>query len=221
MIHTYSLIHDDLPGMDNDDYRRGKPTNHKVFGEGIAILAGDALLTQAFECLADCGQKQREPQKALQAIKALAHASGTMGMVGGQVVDIVSENTQPTFALLEYIHGHKTAALIIAAVQLGGIYGGATEEQLERLSTYGENLGLAYQITDDILDICGDEAKIGKPVGSDVKNNKATFPALYGLERSREMAEAAVKRAIAALDGMPGDIGKLQVLAQGLIGREA
>lgn len=221
MIHTYSLIHDDLPGMDNDDYRRGKPTNHKVFGEGMAILAGDALLTQAFECLADDGIAHVEPQKTMLAVKELAAAAGSLGMVGGQVVDIISENTQPTYELLSYIHGHKTAALIIAAVKMGGIYGNASPKQLGQLAIYGENLGLAFQITDDILDLTGDEAKIGKPIGSDVKNNKATFPLLYGLERSQLMAQEAVDTAIAALEDMPGDTAKLIFMAHSLIGREA
>ena len=221
MVHTYSLIHDDLPGMDDDDYRRGKLTNHKVFGEGIAILAGDALLTQAFEVLADCALGQNEPQKAALAVKELAYASGTRGMVGGQVADIISEGKQPTQELLEYIHHHKTAALIIASVKLGGIFAGADSIQLAQLESYGRHLGLAYQITDDILDITGDAAKIGKPVGSDIKNNKATFPALFGLEQSRQMAKQAVDAAVKALDELPGDTAKLNVMAQSLIGREA
>lgn len=221
MVHTYSLIHDDLPGMDDDDYRRGKLTNHKVFGEGIAILAGDALLTQAFEVLADCALGQKEPQKAALAVKELAHASGTLGMVGGQVADIISEGKQPTQELLEYIHHHKTAALIIASVKLGGIFAGADAAQLAQLSAYGRHLGLAYQITDDILDITGDAAKLGKPVGSDIKNNKATFPALFGLEQSRQMAKQAVDAAVKALDELPGDTAKLTIMAQSLIGREA
>lgn len=221
MVHTYSLIHDDLPGMDDDDYRRGKLTNHKVFGEGIAILAGDALLTQAFEVLADGALLQGDPQKAALAVKELAHASGTLGMVGGQVADIISEGKQPTQELLEYIHHHKTAALIIASVKLGGIFAGADRLQLTQLESYGRHLGLAYQITDDILDITGDAAKIGKPVGSDIKNNKATFPALFGLEQSRQMAVKAVDAAIKALKELPGDTAKLSAMAQSLIGREA
>ena len=221
MVNTYSLIHDDLPGMDNDDYRRGKLTNHKVYGEGIAILAGDALLTQAFEVLADCGLRLNQPQKTAWAVKELAHASGSLGMVGGQVADIISEGQQPTKELLNYIHHHKTAALIMAAVQLGGIFGDAQPTELAHLKTYGRHLGLAYQITDDILDITGDEAKIGKPVGSDIKNNKATFPALYGLAQSQEMAQEAVEAAIRALGDLPGNTDKLMDMAKSLIGRQA
>ena len=221
MVHTYSLIHDDLPGMDNDDYRRGKLTNHKVFGEGIAILAGDALLTQAFEVLADCGLRSGYGPKSVWAAKELAHASGSLGMIGGQTADIISEGQTPTQSLLEYIHHHKTAALIIASVKLGGIFASASEAALAQLARYGRQLGLAYQITDDILDVTGDESKIGKPVGSDIKNNKATFPALYGLEKSRQMAEQAVAMAIQELKGLPGDTTKLADMAQSLIGREA
>lgn len=218
-IHTYSLIHDDLPGMDDDDYRRGKLTNHKVFGEGMAILAGDALLTVAFELLANMSNGQNE-QQLLQVIKEIAVASGTMGMVGGQVVDLQSENTEPTEELLQYIHTHKTGALITASVRVGGILGGATEEELEQLSIYGEKLGLAFQITDDILDVIGDEAKLGKPVGSDEKNHKATYPALFGLEQSKIMAQQAVEDAIRAIDCFGEKAIKLELLAQYLISRD-
>lgn len=218
-IHTYSLIHDDLPGMDDDDYRRGKLTNHKVFGEGMAILAGDALLTVAFELLANMSNGQNE-QQLLQVIKEIAVASGTMGMVGGQVVDLQSENTEPTEELLQYIHTHKTGALITASVRVGGILGGATEEELQQLTIYGEKLGLAFQITDDILDVIGDEAKLGKPVGSDEKNHKATYPALFGLEQSKIMAQQAVEDAIRAIDCFGEKAIKLELLAQYLISRD-
>ena len=218
-IHTYSLIHDDLPGMDDDDYRRGKLTNHKVFGDGIAILAGDALLTYAFEILTGL-KRSVKPEKLLQVIKEISQASGTAGMIGGQVVDIISEQEKPTAQLLQYIHHHKTGALLVASVRTGAILGGADEAQLEALTAYARQLGLAFQITDDILDVVGDEKKRGKPVGSDEKNEKATFPALFGLEQSRKMAQDAVKTAIAALEplGEKGDI--LAELARYLLERE-
>lgn len=219
-IHTYSLIHDDLPGMDDDDYRRGKLTNHKVFGEGMAILAGDALLTYAFEILSNMDDGSNSAQ-FLQIIKEVSRASGTAGMIGGQVVDILSEQEKPTANLLNYIHNHKTGALIVASVRMGAILGGANAEQLAALTQYAHQLGLAFQITDDILDVVGDASKIGKPVGSDEKNEKATFPVFYGLEQSRLMAKRAVEAAIAALDsfGAQGEI--LVQLAQYLLCRES
>ena len=219
-IHTYSLIHDDLPGMDDDDYRRGKLTNHKVFGEGMAILAGDALLTYAFEILSNMDDGSNSTQ-ILQIIKEVSRASGTAGMIGGQVVDILSEQEKPTADLLNYIHNHKTGALIEASVRMGAILGGANAEQLAALTQYARKLGLAFQITDDILDVVGDASKIGKPVGSDEKNEKATFPAFYGLEESRLMAKQTVEAAIAALEpfGQQGEI--LVQLAQYLLCRES
>lgn len=219
-IHTYSLIHDDLPGMDDDDYRRGKLTNHKVFGEGMAILAGDALLTYAFEILSNMDDGSNSTQ-ILQIIKEVSRASGTAGMIGGQVVDILSEQEKPTADLLNYIHNHKTGALIEASVRMGAILGGANAEQLAALTQYARQLGLAFQITDDILDVVGDTSKIGKPVGSDEKNEKATFPAFYGLEQSHLMAKQAVESAIAALEpfGQQGEI--LVQLAQYLLCRES
>lgn len=219
-IHTYSLIHDDLPGMDDDDYRRGKLTNHKVFGEGMAILAGDALLTYAFEILSNMDDGSNSTQ-ILQIIKEVSRASGTVGMIGGQVVDILSEQEKPTADLLNYIHNHKTGALIEASVRMGAILGGANAEQLAALTQYAHQLGLAFQITDDILDVVGDASKIGKPVGSDEKNEKATFPAFYGLEQSHLMAKQAVESAIAALEpfGQQGEI--LVQLAQYLLCRES
>lgn len=219
-IHTYSLIHDDLPGMDDDDYRRGKLTNHKVFGEGMAILAGDALLTYAFEILSNMDDGSNSTQ-VLQIIKEVSRASGTAGMIGGQVVDILSEQEKPTADLLNYIHNHKTGALIEASVRMGAILGGANAEQLAALTQYARQLGLAFQITDDILDVVGDASKIGKPVGSDEKNEKATFPAFYGLEQSHLMARQAVEAAIAALEpfGQQGEI--LVQLAQYLLCRES
>ena len=218
-IHTYSLIHDDLPGMDNDDYRRGKLTNHKVFGEGMAILAGDALLTYAFEILANMANADNSLQM-IQIIQEAAKASGEAGMIGGQVVDLISEQKEPSLELLQYIHSHKTGALIAASVRIGAILGGANAAQLEALTVYAEQLGLAFQITDDILDVIGDAEKIGKPVGSDEKNQKATYPLLFGLEQSKQMAADAVEKAIAALEQFGDRADMLKQLALYLLSRE-
>lgn len=218
-IHTYSLIHDDLPGMDNDDYRRGKFTNHKVFGEGMAILAGDALLNYAFEILANLDDGKNSAL-ILQIIREIAKASGEAGMIGGQVVDILSEQKAPNLELLQYIHTHKTGALIVASVRVGAMLGGADQTQLEALTIYAHQLGLAFQITDDILDVIGDSNKIGKPVGSDEKNQKATYPTLFGLEQSQQMAKDAVDAAISALSSMGNDADWLRQLALYLLNRE-
>ncbi|KYH31650.1 MAG: geranylgeranyl diphosphate synthase, type [Moorella sp. (in: firmicutes)] len=187
LIHTYSLIHDDLPAMDNDDYRRGRPTCHKVFGEAIALLAGDALLTQAFAVLSQV-PAGIPPAKVLQAIGELATAAGSQGMIGGQVVDMEAEGQPATLEIVNYIHTHKTGSLIRACLRLGGILSGAGEEQLAVLTRYGENLGLAFQITDDILDIEGDFTRMGKKGGMDVARGKATYPACLGLKKAREIA---------------------------------
>lgn len=222
MIHTYSLIHDDLPAMDDDDYRRGKLTNHKVFGEGIAILAGDALLTRAFELLAEVGCQAESSLKpvALQVICEVARAAGSLGMIGGQVVDLVSEGQPIERETLTYIHTHKTGALFTASVRAGALMSGASEQELEALTVYAENFGLAFQITDDLLDVTGDETKLGKPVGSDERNKKATYPSLYGLEKSRELAREAVAKAVSALRPLPGSIWPLEQLARYLLERE-
>lgn len=198
MIHTYSLIHDDLPAMDNDDYRRGKLTNHKVFGEGIAVLAGDALLTYAFEVISSV--KSASHERLLAVIREISHAVGTTGMIGGQVVDIQSEGKQIELDTLEYIHSAKTGALFRASLRSGAILAGANDKQLSCLSDYADYFGLVFQITDDILDVMGDEAKIGKPVGSDIKNNKATYPSLYTLPVAQQMAEATINKALACLE---------------------
>lgn len=219
-IHTYSLIHDDLPGMDNDDYRRGKLTNHKVFGEGMAILAGDALLNYAFEILSRPGQEV-SADTSLKVVYEIGTASGVFGMIGGQTADILAEHTKPTKELLHYIHTHKTGALIRASARSGAILGGASSKEMEAITTYAEYLGLAFQITDDILDVVGDEAKIGKPVGSDEKNEKATFPSLFGLEESRYMAEDAVNKAVEALEIFEERGVVLKQLAQYLLTRES
>jgi len=198
-LHTYSLIHDDLPAMDNDDYRRGKPTSHKVFGEAIAILAGDALLTLAFQLLAKTALESSCQDKALRVIDMVAQAAGTKGLIGGQVVDTVYSDREVDGKMLEYIHVHKTALLLRASVLTGAVLAGASEKEIGALGEYGENMGLAFQIVDDILDIEGDAVKIGKPVGSDLKNNKATYPALYGLDTARVKARIAAERAVNAL----------------------
>ena len=197
MIHTYSLIHDDLPAMDNDDYRRGKLTNHKVYGEAMAILAGDALLTQAFEVI--LRQKNASPEVLLQVVNEMSIAAGPNGMVGGQVIDMLSEGKRIPMEELRKMHMGKTGALFRAAIRSGAILAGATEEQLMALTTYADRFGLAFQITDDILDVVGDEAVIGKPVGSDQRNNKSTYVTLTSLEEARRLAADTVKEAVGAL----------------------
>lgn len=184
MIHTYSLIHDDLPCMDNDDYRRGKLTNHKVYGEGIATLAGDGLLNYSFEIMLANALKQEDLYPHVRSIKEIANAAGINGMIGGQVVDLESENKDVDEKTLEYIHLNKTAALIVAPLKVGAIVGGASEEDIDRMEQIGLNLGLAFQIRDDVLDIIGDEDKLGKATGSDLGNDKSTYPALFGLNAS-------------------------------------
>lgn len=220
MIHTYSLIHDDLPAMDDDDYRRGQLTNHKVYGEGIAILAGDALLTFAFDVLAKCGIDIRLSDKMLLVIKEVAYAAGTMGMIGGQVVDVLSEGKEIDKDTLSYIHRHKTGALFCAAVRAGALLSEANDKQLEALTRYAECFGLAFQITDDLLDVVGDEQILGKPVGSDEKNDKVTYPSIYGIDRTRQLAQEAVEQAVDSLKGLPGNIEPLEKLATYLLKRE-
>lgn len=221
MIHTYSLIHDDLPAMDNDDYRRGKPTNHKVFGQGIAILAGDALLTLAFEVLARYGLSHGKSSETMEVIKEISLSSGTMGMIGGQVVDIKSEGKEIDEETLKYIHTRKTGALFRASLCSGGILAGASPVQIASLSNYADKFGLAFQITDDLLDIVGDEIKMGKPVGSDLKNHKVTYPSLYGFERAKSLAQQAVNEAIDSLHNLPGETWPLEFLAKYLINRDS
>lgn len=203
MIHTYSLIHDDLPAMDNDDYRRGKPTNHKVFGEATAILAGDGLLTKAFEVLGLNSQLcQIEPAVAMQVIIEIAVAAGIQGLIAGQTVDLESEGRQVDFSTLNFIHQHKTGKLFKAAIRSGALLGGAKEKQLESLSSYADHFGLAFQITDDILNVEGSNLKMGKAVGTDVLRKKATFPTMFGLPQSKKMAEEAITQAISSIEWM-------------------
>ena len=220
LIHTYSLIHDDLPAMDDDDLRRGRPTCHKVYGEAVAILAGDGLLNMAFEVLSDARRLKAIPASRLIAIiKEVATASGVFGMVGGQVVDIQSEGKEIDFPTLEYIHTHKTGALIRSSVRIGALSAKAGKRQFTALSRYGELVGLAFQIADDILDITGKQEEIGKDVGSDLKKGKKTFPSFYGLEESRRRAVEVVDKALASLQGFGRSADPLRELAKYIINR--
>ena len=220
MIHTYSLIHDDLPSMDDDDYRRGKPTNHKVFGEGIAILAGDGLLNYSFEIMLDTALKQDEPQPHIRSIREIACAAGINGMIAGQVADLENENKDIDEKTLEYIHLNKTAAMIAAALKAGAIIGGALEEDIKCMERIGLNLGLAFQVKDDILDIIGDEAKLGKSTGRDVDKHKATYPALFGLEASIAYTEELTKNVKSLLDPYGEKSNFLLELSDYLMNRE-
>lgn len=220
-IHTYSMIHDDLPAMDDDDYRRGKLTSHKVFGEAMAILAGDALLTHAFEVLSasplvDCFA----PQLLLQVQGRLARAAGGFGMIGGQVVDMLSEGQQVELSVLEYIHRHKTGALIEAAVTIGGLLGGGCPEHVQALERYGHDVGWAFQITDDILDVVGDAAVLGKDVGRDAQQDKVTYPALMGVEASRQRALALMHRGVGAVAGFGPPADRLRQIAEYVVVRQ-
>lgn len=220
MIHTYSLIHDDLPALDNDDLRRGRPTNHKVFGEAMAILAGDSLLTLAFQVLAQLGHVDAETRSRL--VLELASASGTVrGMIGGQVHDIEGEGQKPDAALLEKIHRAKTGALLKASVRMGAIYAGATAAELEALSAYGEHAGLAFQIVDDILDVEESSEALGKTAGKDLQQQKITFPAVYGLAESKRMAEEERQRAHAALAPFGDRARRLVEIADLIVDRKS
>ena len=217
MIHTYSLIHDDLPAMDNDDYRRGKLTNHKVYGEGMAILAGDALLTQAFEVI--IRQPNVPAELLLQVVKEMSIAAGPNGMVGGQVIDMLSEGKRISMEELRKMHMGKTGALFRAAIRSGAIMARADEKQLEALTTYADCFGLAFQITDDILDVVGDEAVIGKPVGSDERNDKSTYVTLTSLEEARRLAADTVAQAVEALEVFGDKASFLKELVEMLLER--
>jgi len=218
MLHTYSLIHDDLPALDNDDLRRGLPTCHKVFGEATAILAGDALQTLAYGVLA----KLQCPPKARVAIIAeTAHATGTIdGMIGGQVMDLEAEHTRPDAATLEYIHRSKTGALLTASVVTGGIYADGSESQLVSLREFGRNIGLAFQIVDDVLDVTQTSEQLGKTAGKDKAEEKATYPALFGVDASLEQADELASKASAALDSFGERARILRELAQFLVQRK-
>jgi geranylgeranyl diphosphate synthase type II len=217
MLHTYSLIHDDLPALDNDDLRRGKPTCHVAYGEAIAILAGDALQTQAYEVLAGmlC------PAAAtVQIIRLIAEATGTVeGMIGGQVLDLEGEGSKPTAESVDAIHRAKTGALIRVSIVTGGIYAGATAEDVERLTTFGRKAGLAFQIVDDVLDVTQDSEHLGKTAGKDLTSDKATWPAIFGIEASRQDAARLIKEAFAALEPYGQAAEGLRTVARYLVER--
>ncbi len=218
-IHTYSLIHDDLPALDNDDLRRGKPTSHKVFGEAIAILTGDALLTLAFQTLANASI---EPSRRVRAIAEIGEAAGTVnGMVGGQIADLEAEGKPATAAVLEYIHRSKTAALIRGSIVAGAIAGGGSDGDVERLRRFGENIGWAFQVVDDILDQEESSVALGKTAGKDQAQHKATYPALYGLEKSREIAADLEFKALRELDHFGERAARLRQLAEFLVARRS
>jgi geranylgeranyl diphosphate synthase, type II len=217
-IHTYSLIHDDLPGMDNDDLRRGKPTNHKVFGEGIAILAGDALLTQAFEIAANAKSTTRYPHQTL--VLEIARASGSLQLIAGQVADLEGEGKPTSRAQLKYIHERKTSALLCCSVRLGGMSANCTPGQLKALSEFGYNVGLAFQVIDDILDVTQSSETLGKTAGKDVAAGKATYPAIVGLDASRKIAAGLTEKAFAALKPFRGRSVALEAIAGFLLRRD-
>jgi geranylgeranyl diphosphate synthase type II len=219
MLHTYSLIHDDLPALDNDDLRRGRPTCHKVFGEAIAILAGDALQTQAYQVLArlHCAAEAR-----VRIIEEIARGTGTVdGMIGGQVVDLEAEHTQPDLKMLEYIHRSKTAALITASVVSGGLYAGADEPAVAKLRSFGQSIGLAFQIVDDVLDVTQTSEQLGKTAGKDTVAQKATYPSLFGVDQSLERADAYANSALSALDEFGARADNLKSLAHFLVERKS
>jgi geranylgeranyl diphosphate synthase type II len=221
LIHTYSLIHDDLPVMDDDDLRRGKPSNHKVYGEAMALLAGDGLLTEAFHLMTDPALVERISLKAiLKVIGLIAKAAGYGGMVGGQVVDIRWQEKEVDYSLLEFMHNHKTAALIAASVSSGALLGGAVDTQFKAMRAYGEKIGLAFQISDDILDIEGDPEAMGKPAGSDVDKGKVTYPSVVGLMRSREIQTGLISEAIAYLQPFDDRADALRQIARYIIERK-
>ena len=217
-IHTYSLIHDDLPSMDNDDFRRGKPTSHKVFGEGIAILAGDALLTQAFEILVQAKPTARYPHHTL--VLELARASGSLQLIAGQVADLEGEDKATSLRQLRYIHERKTSALLCCSARLGGMTANCTPTQLRALTSFGYHIGLAFQVIDDILDVTQTSEKLGKTAGKDVAAQKATYPSIVGLEKSRKIAAQLTAKAFAALQPFKRKAAALQALAHHLLHRD-
>jgi geranylgeranyl diphosphate synthase type II len=223
MIHTYSLIHDDLPAIDNDDYRRGKPTCHKVFGEAIAILAGDGLLTEAFRLMTSQPAKEHasnDEALVLDLINEVAQAAGVLGMVGGQVVDIESEGKAVDLPTVQYIHTHKTGAMILASVRVGAKLGGAKETLLKAMTRYGESLGLAFQVADDVLNVEGKAALMGKKTGSDLAKGKATYPSVLGVEESKIRSKELVEMAVDALKPLGPEADPLREIARFIIARE-
>lgn len=223
LIHTYSLVHDDHPDLDNDDLRRGMATNHIVYGNAMAILAGDALLTQGFQIIARELMEEKDSQRLQRRILAnyeIAQAIGSKGMIGGQVVDIISEgNSEKNPDTLKYIHTHKTGDLIKASVRSGALIGGANEDELVQITSYAEKIGIAFQITDDILDITGNQKLLGKNIGSDEKNDKLTYPNIYGLEKSQQMAEDVIKESLLCLKKIDKESDYLKGLAEYILKR--
>ena len=217
-IHTYSLIHDDLPAMDNDDFRRGKPTNHKEFGEGIAVLAGDALLTEAFIIAAKCKGWQRYTHQDI--LLELANASGSKQLIAGQVADLEGEGKKISAPELRYIHERKTSALLCCSARLGGMSANCTPAQLKALTAFGYNVGLAFQVIDDILDVTQTTEQLGKTAGKDTKAQKATYPSIVGLDKSRTIAKQLTDRAFAALEMFNGKAAALEALAEYLLKRQ-
>jgi geranylgeranyl diphosphate synthase type II len=220
MIHTYSLIHDDLPAMDDDELRRGKPTNHKIYGEALAILAGDALLTEAFRLMARHRHREVDPTVLMEVIESIADAAGSKGMAGGQVMDLESEKKKISLSELEKLHRHKTGRLMKISVEAGARLGGGTAAQVETLGLYGEKIGLAFQIADDVLDIEGGE-EIGKDVGSDLANEKATYPSLLGLSSSKELAGKMVEEAVSLLQSFDEKAEPLREIARYVVNRKS
>lgn len=218
MIHTYSLIHDDLPAMDNDDLRRGHPTNHKVFGDALAILAGDGLLNEAMNVMFNyCLGKG---QKELKACKLISESAGVEGMIGGQVVDILSEGKKVSYETIRYMHKKKTGALIKASILAGAVLGNASPEEIEKLTVFGEKLGLAFQIKDDILDITGKEEIMGKAVNSDINNDKTTFITTFGLEKCREKCRSLTEECLAILEDLHRNTHNLKEITEFLLNRD-
>ena len=218
MIHTYSLIHDDLPAMDNDDLRRGRPTNHKVFGEGMAILAGDGLLSAAMELMLRSAVRMGD-LRGIRAAEAIARRAGVTGMVAGQVMDVTGEGSEPTLEKVEYIHRHKTADLLTAPIEAGFILAGVDDAAVAAGCEYGVNLGLAFQMVDDLLDVEGDAATLGKTPGKDAAEGKLTWVAVKGIEETRKDAAQTVEKAVAALKNISGDTNFLKTLAQSTLNR--
>ena len=221
MVHTYSLIHDDLPAMDDDEFRRGVPTSHMVYGEGMAVLAGDGLLTQAMVLISDDPGETAglDPSRVLEASQVVMKAAGYLGMVGGQAVDLASENLKPDLATVQYMHAMKTGALITASVQSGAILAGGDPEQVRKLVRYGRRIGLAFQIADDLLDLEGDFDALGKTVGADQARGKMTYPAVVGPAQARNMGQELVDQAAAIADGLGPQAAPLAELARYIMAR--
>lgn len=222
MVHAYSLVHDDLPAMDNDDFRRGRPTTHRVYGDAMAILAGDALLAAAFQTIGrGASEKHLDPTLALDIVREVSLAAGFSGMVGGQAADMEFEGREVDLPTVEYIHTHKTGALILASVRTGAKFGRASPRQLEAVTKYGERIGLAFQIVDDVLNVTGERAELGKNIGTDEARKKATYPALVGVIESKRLAEGLVEEAISSIATLGKSADPLREIARYLVSRES